>query len=204
MIVSEAVRRPRWVEAEVAQLKRMGLSFDAIAEQITRVGRGQAQPITSIPDGLVFPPDYQISRQACHKALRKAITREPSLAVEELRKIDHARSEDMFMNLQPAIRKGNLRAIETGVKVLDHQSRTNGYAASQRIAQPTGAQKRNSLDEEVRSIPLSVIDALTADEEKVREIERRLYCDPTTPQTCPSDVQSRSQESDERGKSGSR
>ncbi len=53
MIISEAVRRARWVEAKVAQLKSMGLSFDAIAEQITRVGRGQAQLITSIPDGLV-------------------------------------------------------------------------------------------------------------------------------------------------------
>jgi hypothetical protein len=113
MIVSEAVRRARWVEAEVVHLKRMGLSFDAIAEQITRVGRGQAQPITPTPDGLGFPPHYQISRQACHKACRKAIAREPALEVEELRKIDHARSEEMFMNLQPAIRKGSARAIET-------------------------------------------------------------------------------------------
>jgi len=45
MIVSEAVRRARWVEAEVIHLKRMALSFDAIAEQITRVGRGQAQQL---------------------------------------------------------------------------------------------------------------------------------------------------------------
>jgi hypothetical protein len=132
MIVTEAVRRARWVEAEAVHLKRMGLSFDAIAEQISRVGRGQAQPITPIPEGLSFPPDYQISRQACHKACRKAIAREPSLEVEELRKIDHARSEDMLMNLQPAIRKGNARAIETGIKVLDHQAKINGYAAPQR------------------------------------------------------------------------
>jgi hypothetical protein len=38
----------------------------------------------------------------------------------------------MFMNLQPAIRKGNARAIETGIKVLDHQAKINGYAAPQR------------------------------------------------------------------------
>jgi hypothetical protein len=132
MIMSEAAQRARWVEAEVVHLKRMGLSFEAIAEQITRAGRGQAQPITPLPDGLSFPPDYQISRQACHKACRKAIAREPALEVGELRKIDHARSEDMFMNLQPAIRKGNARAIETGIKVLDHQAKINGYAAPQR------------------------------------------------------------------------
>jgi hypothetical protein len=132
MIVSQAVRRARWVEAEVVHLKRMGLSFEAIAEQIIRVGRAQAQPITPIPDGLSFPSHYQISRQACHKACRKAIAREPALEVEELRKIDHARSEDLFMNLQPSIRKGKERAIETGLKVLDHQARINGYAAPQR------------------------------------------------------------------------
>jgi hypothetical protein len=90
MIVSEAVRRARWVEAEVIHLKRMGLSFDAIAEQISRVGRGQAQPITPIPDGLSFPPNYQISRQACHKAFRKALVREPALQVEEMRKLELA------------------------------------------------------------------------------------------------------------------
>jgi hypothetical protein len=110
----------------------MGLSFNAIAEQITRVGRGQAQPITPIPDGVSFPPNYQISRQACHKACRKAIAREPSLEVGELRKIDHARSEEMFLNLQPAIRKGNVRAIETGIKVLSHSARINGYAAPEK------------------------------------------------------------------------
>ncbi len=204
MIVSEAVRKARWVEAEVVNLKRMGLPFDAIAEQITRVGRGQAQPITPIPDGLSFPPDYQISRQACHKAFRKAIAREPSLAVEELRKIDHARSEDMFMNLQPGIRKGNLRAIETGVKVLEHQSRTNGYAAPHRTAQPMGAQKLVSLKEDVRSIPLSVIDALTADEDRVQEIEKSLFRNPPTGQTSPSDGPSDRQDPDVPGKSGLR
>lgn len=132
MIVSETVRRARWVEAEVVHLKRMGLPFEAIAEQITRVGRGQAQAITLIPDGVSFPPDYRISRQACHKACRKALAREPVLGVEELRKIDHARSEDMFMNLQPAIRKGNMRAIETGIKLLDHSAKINGYGAAQK------------------------------------------------------------------------
>ncbi len=203
MIVSDAVRIARWVEAEVVHLKRMGLSFEAISEQVTRVGRGQAQPITPIPDGLSFPPDYQISRQACHKAFRKAIAREPSLAVEELRMIDQARSEDMFMNLQLGIRKGNLRAIETGVKVLEHQSRTNGYAAPHRTAQPMGAQKLASLKEDVRSIPLSVIDALTADEDRVQEIERRLFGNPPTPQTSSSDGQPDSQDSDAPRKSGS-
>ena len=132
VVLSEAVLRARWVEAETIHLKRMGLSFDAIAEQITRVGRRQAQAIVTIPAGVTFPPDFQISRQACHKAFKKAVAREPSLAVEESRKLDSSRCEEMFLNLQPGIRKGNPRSIEAGVKVLRYTAQINGYAAPQR------------------------------------------------------------------------
>lgn len=130
--VSETLARARWVEAETLHLKRMGLSFEEIAEQITRVGRSQANPIVAAPDGVNFPPNYSISRQAVHKAFRRAIAREPSLAVDELRKLDHARSEEMFMNLQPSIRKGNARAIAIGIRLLDHAARIHGYAAPHR------------------------------------------------------------------------
>jgi len=131
-VVSGEILRARWIEGETVHLKRIGLSFDAIAEQITRVARGQAQPMTAIPDGVTFPPDYRISRQACHKAFRKAIAREPALEVEELRKLDRARSEEMYLNLQPGIRKGDLRAVEVGIRLLDHTAKINGYAAPQK------------------------------------------------------------------------
>ena len=36
------------------------------------------------------------------------------------------------MNLQPGIRKGNPRAIEVGLKVLDHSVKINGYGAAQK------------------------------------------------------------------------
>jgi hypothetical protein len=132
VVVSEAILRARWIEAEVIHLKKMGISFEAIAEQITKVGRGQAHPIAAVPEGLKFPPDYTISRQACHKAFKKAIAREPSLAVDELRKLDNSRSEELFLNLQSSIRKGNARAVEVGIKLLDHSARINGYASPHR------------------------------------------------------------------------
>jgi len=80
----------------------------------------------------MFPPDYTISKQACHKSFRRAIAREPALAAEEFRKLDSARCEEMFLNLQPGIRKGNPRSVEAGVKVLRHTAQINGYAAAQR------------------------------------------------------------------------
>ena len=132
VVMSEAVLRARWIEAETLHLKRIGLSFEAIADQITRIGRQQAQAIVPIAAGVAFPPDFQISRQAVHKALRRAIARTPILALDEFRKLDTDRCEDMFLNLQPGIRKGNPRSIEAGVKVLRHSAQINGYAAPQR------------------------------------------------------------------------
>jgi hypothetical protein len=126
---SEATRISRWVETETVHLKRMRLSFEAIAEHITGVGRGREQPITTIPPGVTFPAYYQITKQACHKAFKKAIRREPSLEVEEFRKLDTALCDEMLMNLQPGIRKGNVRSVEATVKVLEHTAKINGYAA---------------------------------------------------------------------------
>jgi hypothetical protein len=114
------------------RLKTMGLSFEEMAEQITRVGRNRSPALVAIPQGVTFPENYSITRQACHKAFRKALARQPALELEELRKLDNARSEEMFLNLQPGIRKGNVRAIEVGIKVLDHSAKINGHAAPQR------------------------------------------------------------------------
>ncbi len=133
VVMSEAVLRARWVEAETINLKRIGLTFDAIAEQITRVGKRQAQAIVAIPDGVTFPPDFQISKQACHKAFKKALAREPSLAAEEFRKLDSSRCEEMFLNLQPGIRKGNPRArSKPASRCCVTSAQINGYAAAQR------------------------------------------------------------------------
>src|SRR5260370_23649099 len=131
IIVSDAVRRARWVEAETIHLKRPGMSFDQISEHITKVGRGQAQPMVVTSD-ITFPADYQISRQACQKAFKKALAREPALEVEELRKLDSQRCEEMYLSLQPALRKGDPPAVAVGVKVLGHKAKINGYAAPQK------------------------------------------------------------------------
>ena len=132
VVPTDAILRARWLEAEVLHLKRMGISFEAIAEQITRIGHGRAQSLVALPADITFPNDFQVSRQACHKALKWALGREPALAAEEFRKLDTARCEEMFSNLQPGVRKGNPRAVEASVKVLRHVAQLNGYAAAQR------------------------------------------------------------------------
>jgi hypothetical protein len=92
LVASEATLRARWIEAETIRLKQMALSFDAIAVQISRVGLGQAAPLVAIPEGVRFPAEYGITKQACYKAFCKALAREPSLELDEMRKLDTARS----------------------------------------------------------------------------------------------------------------
>ena len=95
MVASPEIVRGRWVEAEVLRLKTMGLSFEEMAEQITRVGRNKSPALVAIPQGVTFPENYSITRQACHKAFRKALARQPALELEELRKLNNALGGDV-------------------------------------------------------------------------------------------------------------
>jgi len=123
----------RWVDAEVVRLKGLGMNFSQIADQITAVGRGSAKAITDLPAGLDFPPAYRISAQGCHKAYRRAMRREPALAVEEDRRLDTARLEEMIFALQPGLRRGDPRWVEAAVKVLMHKSRLLGLESPHRV-----------------------------------------------------------------------
>ena len=50
LVLSAEMLRSRWLEGEVLRLKRLGFSYEAIAQQITEVGRGQKAPLTPLPD----------------------------------------------------------------------------------------------------------------------------------------------------------
>ena len=129
----------RWVEAETLHLKRLGMSYQAIADHIGRVARGQQQAMVPIPEHAQFPEKYRISTQAVHRAFRRGITRLPNAEAVELRKLDNERCEDMYLALQPGIRKGDPRCVEVGVKVLAHKAEINGYKAPAKV-EMTGKQ----------------------------------------------------------------
>src|SRR5215471_10904584 len=63
----------RWVEAETLHLKRLGMGYQAIADHIVEVAHGRRKPMVPVPHDVQFPPDYQISLQAIHRAFRRAI-----------------------------------------------------------------------------------------------------------------------------------
>jgi hypothetical protein len=131
--LTERSVRARWVEAEVLRLKRFGLSFSAAAEQITAVGRGKAQAMVAIPPGLIFPKNYHLGHSAAQLAYQVAVNREPSLEVAELRRLDNDRTEDYLVALQPEIRKGSARSIDTAVRIHEHKAKINGYLAPETL-----------------------------------------------------------------------
>ena len=92
-----------------------------------------------IPEQVQFTQEYSVSAQAIHRAFHRGIARLPNTEAEAFRKLDTERCEDMYLSLQPGIRKGDPRSVEVGVKVLAHKAEINGYQAPARI-EMTGKQ----------------------------------------------------------------
>ena len=129
--VSADTVRAQWVEIEAMRLKRNGFSYEAIAEQVTQVGRGQKVPVTPLLEGIRFPPDYKITAMGCHKAIRRALRLAPTLEADEMRRFDTDRCEDMYLFLTPGIRQGDPRSVRAAVSVLAHKAAINGYKAAE-------------------------------------------------------------------------
>ncbi len=123
----------RWVEAETLHLKQLGMSYQAIADHIGRVARGQQQAMVPLPEHASFIEEYSISVQAIHRAFKRGIVRLPNAEAVERRKLDTERCEDMFLSLQTGVRKGDPRSVEVAVKVLAHKAELNGYKAPAKV-----------------------------------------------------------------------
>ena len=131
---SARTRRARWVEEEVLRLKTIGVtSFATIAQQLTKVGRGEAQPVVEFPPGFTFPPDYSITAVACWKACQKALARGPRLRAQEMRDIDSDRLEDGILAAHKGINKGDPGALQALSRLITTKARLNGYLAPQKL-----------------------------------------------------------------------
>lgn len=132
--VSARTIRARWVEDEVLKLKLLGIpTFHAIAQQISKVGRGEAQPMAEFPPGIDFPPDYSISPVACWRACQKALVRGPRLRVQEMRDIDSDRLEEGILAAQKFIKQGDSAALQNLSRLIMTRARLNGYLAAQKL-----------------------------------------------------------------------
>ena len=124
----------RWVELEVLQRKTLGVkTFVSIAEQLTKVGRGEAPALVEFPAGLTFPPDYSISAVACWKACQRALARSPRLGAEQMRDIDSDRLEDAILAAQKGVKNGDPGALQAFAKLIATRARLNGYLSPQKV-----------------------------------------------------------------------
>jgi hypothetical protein len=123
----------RWIKAEALHLKQLGMNYSTIAEHLIAVARAERPPLMPLLAAVRFPTDYRISAQAVHLALKRALVRLPNAEAAELRSLDSLRLEDMFLSLQPGIRKGDPKAVDAGVRVLAHKARLIGYEAPKSI-----------------------------------------------------------------------
>jgi hypothetical protein len=153
--------RARWVEEEVLKLKTLGVtSFVMIAQQITKVGRGGAQPVVEFPPELTFPPDYSITAVACWRACQKALARGPRLRAQEMRDIDSDRLEDGILAAQKGIKKGDTSALQALSRLITTKARLNGYLAPQKL--------------EVSGKSGGPVEIKTADDEELSKMLERL------------------------------
>ncbi len=160
----------RWVEGETLHLKRLGMSFQAIADHIVEVAHGRQKAMVHVPQDAQFPEHYQISMQAVHRAFKRAIDRLPNAEAAELRKLDSERLEEMFLSLQPGIRQGDPRSVQAAVRVLAQNAEINGYKAPARV-DITGTRVDLVLQQQAADAQaLADLDRLTIEE--LREYQR--------------------------------
>jgi len=118
----------RWLESEVSTRKRLGVpTFHAIAQQITKVGRGQAQPMVEFPPGITFPHDYSISDVACWRACQRALARGPRLRAKEMRDLDTDRLEEGILAVQKGVKQGDSASVRNLAQLITAKARINGY-----------------------------------------------------------------------------
>jgi hypothetical protein len=139
----------RWVEQQGIRLKTMGASFETIARLLTQAGRGEFVPTVSLPPGVTFPLGYSITKMGCYKAYRRALDREPSLEAREHRRLDIDRCEELYLSLQPGIKKGDPKAIEAGVRVLNHKAKVIGYPVPSKTTVNEGLERERGGNKEV-------------------------------------------------------
>jgi hypothetical protein len=143
--ISPRSLRARWVETEALALKSLGFTFSRIATQITEIGRGMQRPLTPLPPGVSFPPDYSISSVACYSAVERALKREPRLRAHELRRLLLHRGDQLFLASQPAIQRGELKGILVGIRAVELQASLSGLKSDKITDPPAPAGKKREL-----------------------------------------------------------
>ena len=92
---------------------------------------GKKVPVTPLPEGIHFPPDYKITAMGCNKAVKRGARRVPPSKPNGMRCFDTDRCEEMYLFLTPGIRQGDPQSVRAAVSVLAHKAAINGYKSAE-------------------------------------------------------------------------
>jgi hypothetical protein len=87
-------------------------------------------PHSPLSAGVRFQ-QVSITAMGCHKDFRRALRGSPALEVNEMRRIDTNRCEEMYRSLTPLIQEGDPQAIKAAMQVLALKAGINGYKSSE-------------------------------------------------------------------------
>lgn len=131
-----------WVTEQAIRLKRLGSAFEDIARELSLAGHGRGTlvhgaagtkvPLVPLPEGVIFPPDYRITKQAVCKAFRKEIRGRVKLQARELRELAGDRLEMMYTAAVTGALRGDPRSIRAGIVAVVQHARILGYAAPEK------------------------------------------------------------------------
>jgi hypothetical protein len=85
----------------------------------------------------------------CCKAYRRRMEHEPSLEAQEHRRLDIDRLEELYLSLQPRIKKGDSKAIEVAARILMLKSKIISYQTPSKIAGGQGLERENGRNKEI-------------------------------------------------------
>ena len=131
--MTAALRSTRPSALQTIHRKQRGISFEAIAQQITQIGHGQLQSLVVLPEGIVFSKDYSISGRACGMAFKAAMSRQVNLEAAEMRQLDTERYEDLYRALQQGVMDGSATHVTAAAGVLEKKAKLNGYIAPAKV-----------------------------------------------------------------------
>jgi hypothetical protein len=123
-----------WVQAKAYELTVAVMNRREIAQVITEMGRG-IRP--GRLEGVEYPPNYSITHQSVTQAFRQYCKRNPLPGLEEMRRLDTQRCDDIYRAMLPMIRKGgrdSALAADAATRALAHKARINGMDAPIKIA----------------------------------------------------------------------
>ncbi|WP_051165464.1 hypothetical protein [Nocardia testacea] len=97
-------------QTEALRLRLAGLAYDQIAE---RLGYSD--------------------RSGAFRAVQAVLDRQESHAAEELRKIEDARLDLLWLKAFPGVMAGDVKSIEVAARLHDRRARLHGLSAPQRV-----------------------------------------------------------------------